>query len=203
MYHYVYKITDKKRKKYYIGSRSSEIEPEKDLGHIYFSSSGNKKFINEQRKNSNQFKYEVIKVCSNKLQALKYEKELIQQKDALNNKNYYNGRNRLEFEIVSSRVTKNTVSYLGNLIRLARKERGFSQEELSKRLNVSRSKIERIESGNTKVSIGSVFEACYILGIPLFGGDKEHINNLSGMLSYMNKLLPDSIPNKIIIDDNF
>jgi len=203
IYYYVYKITDKKRKKYYIGSRSSEIKPEQDLGHIYFSSSGNKKFITEQRKNPTQFNYEIIKTFSNKLQALKYEKELIQQKNALNNKNYYNGRTRLKFVEINSNVTKNTVSYLGNLISLARKERGFSQEELSKRLNVSRSKIQRIESGNTKVSIGSVFEACYILGIPLFGGDKEHITNLSGMLSYMNKLIPERIPNKIIIDDDF
>ena len=128
---------------------------------------------------------------------------MIQRKNALNDKNCYNGRNRLEFEIVSSRVTKYTVSYLGKLIKLARKERGFSQQELAERLHVSRSTTQRIEDGNTKVSIGNVFEACYILGIPLFGGDREHINNLSGMLSYMNKLLPESIPNKIIIDDDF
>jgi len=110
----------------------------------------------------------------------------------------------LKLKTVNSRATKSTISYLGNLIILARKERGFSQAELAERLNVSRSLIQKIESGNTKVSIGSVFEACFVLGIPLMGCDKEQIDNLSRMLSYMNKLIPDNIPNKnIIVKDDF
>jgi ribosome-binding protein aMBF1 (putative translation factor) len=137
-------------------------------------------------------------------EALKYETELIQQKNALNDKNYYNGRTRLKFSVVNSRATKNTVSYLGNLIRLARKERGFSQTELAERINVSRSLIQRIELGNTKIQIGAIFEACFVLGIPLMGCDKEHINNLSRMLSYINRLLPADIPNKNnVVNDNF
>lgn len=204
IYYYVYKITDKKRKKYYIGARKSKTKPEQDLGHIYFSSSANKKFIEEQRKTPNQFTYEIIETFSNMEQALKYEKELIEQKNALNDKNYYNGRTRLKFAVVNSRATKSTVSYLGNLIRLARKEHGFSQQELAERLNISRSSIQRIESGYTKTSIGIVFEACFVLGIPLMGCDKEHVNNLSRMLSYLNKLIPSGIQNKnIIVDDNF
>lgn len=204
MYHYVYKIIDKKRKKYYIGSRSSNIKPEEDLGHIYFSSSPNKKFLEEQRKMPDQFEYEIIKTFPNVAEAFKHERELIQQTNAINDKNYYNGRTRLEFVEVKSRVTKITVSYLGNLIKLARKESGFSQEELAERINGSRSLIQRIESGNIKVSIGSVFEACFVLGIPLMGCDKEHVNNLSRMISYMNKLIPDGIPNRnIVVDDDF
>ncbi len=104
----------------------------------------------------------------------------------------------------NSRVTKNTVSYLGNLIRLARRERGFSQEELAERMGSTRMTINRIENGNTQVAIGTVFEACFIVGIPLLGCDEKHVNNLSRMLSYMNKLLPDNIPAKnIIINDDF
>jgi len=203
-YYYVYKITDKKRKKYYIGSRKSEIKPEQDLGHIYFSSSSNKKFIEEQRKTPNQFIYEIIEIFSNMKQSLKYETELIQKNNALNDQNYYNGRTRLNFSAVNSRATKNTVLYLGNLIKLARKERGFSQTELAERINVSRSLIQRVELGNTKVQIGVVFEACFVLGIPLMGCDKEHVNNLSRMLSYMNILIPANIQNRNIdVDDNF
>jgi ribosome-binding protein aMBF1 (putative translation factor) len=203
-YYYVYKITDKKRKKYYIGSRTSEIPPDQDLGHVYFSSSTNRKFITEQRKTPNQFIYEIIKTFSDIEQALKYETELIQQKNALNDKNYYNGRTRLNFAATNSRATKSTVSYLGNLIKLARKERGFSQHELAERINVSRSSIQRVELGNTKAHIGVVFEACFVLGIPLMGCDKEHVNNLSRMLSYMNRLIPGDIQNKNIdFNDNF
>lgn len=108
------------------------------------------------------------------------------------------------FDIVDSRATKYALSYLGNLIKLARKERGLSQEELGERINASRSKINRIESGNSKCSIGSVFEACFVLGIPLMGCDKEHVHNLSTMLSYLNKLIPEGIPNKnITLNDDF
>jgi len=204
MNYYVYKITDRKRKKYYIGSRSSKIKPEKDLGHIYFSSSCNKKFIEEQRKTSSQFTYEIVKTFPTMKQAEKYERKLIKQNDALNDPNCYNGRNRLKVNSPDSRATKNTVSYLGSLIKLARKEHGISQEELAERINTSRSSIQRIESGNTTTSIGSVFEACFVLGIPLMGCDEKHINNLARMLSYMNRLIPSGIPNKnIIVNDDF
>ena len=109
----------------------------------------------------------------------------------------------LKLKTVNSRATKSTVSYLGNLIKLARKERGFSQQELAERINISRSLIQRIESGHSKCTIGNVFEACFVLGIPLMGCDKEHVNNLSRMLSYMNVLLPEGIPNKKIVNDDF
>ena len=203
IYYYVYKITDKKRNMYYIGSRTSQTKPEKDLGHIYFSSSTNKKFIEEQKENPDNFIYEIVETFPDTEQALEYEKELIQQTNALNDTNYYNGRSRIDFTSIDSRVTKNTVSYLGNLIKLARKERGISQQELADRIGASRMKINRIESGNTQVSIGSVFEACFVLGIPLMGCDKDHVNNLSRMLSYMNKLLPENLPNKNVVYDDF
>jgi len=202
MYHYVYKIIDKKREMYYVGARSSELKPEEDLGHNYFSSSCDRNFISEQKENPEQFVYEIIKTFSSREEAFEYEKELIQQNK--NDDNCSNGRTRLEFEDVSSRATKSTLSYLGNLIKLARKERGITQEELAERIGIGRMKVNRIEAGNSKCTIGSVFEVCFVLGIPLMGCEKEHINSLSRMLSYMNKLLPENIPNKNIdFNDDF
>lgn len=202
IYYYVYKITDKKRKKYYIGCRQSAVPPKQDLGLKYFSSSTNKKFIKEQQEDPSQFDYEVIKEHPNMLYALEHEKKLLHQVDARNNEKYYNGRTKLDFTPINSRVTKSTVSYLGNLIKLARRERGFSQEELAERMGTSRSTIQRIENGNTQVAIGIVFEACFIVGIPLLGCDEKYINNLARMLSYMNKLIPDNIPAKNIKINN-
>lgn len=202
MYHYVYKINNKKTKQYYIGGRSSKVKPEEDLGHEYFSSSCNKRFINEQKENPEQFVYEIIKTFSNRKEAFEYETELILQNK--NDEKCFNGRIRLEFEDVSSRATKNTLLYLANLIKIARKERGITQEELAERIGVSRMKVNRIESGNSQVAIGSVFEACFVLGIPLMGCDKEHINNLSKMLSYINKFLPENIPSRDVnFNDDF
>lgn len=197
MYNYVYKITDKKRKRYYIGCRTSNLKPKDDLGSVYFSSSSNRKFLEEQKKFPEQFIYEVIKTFPTVEEALEYEKELIQKFDVLTDSNYYNGRNKLECNRVDSRATKYTISYLGDLIKIARKEHGLSETDLAERIDSSRTTIQRIESGNTKVSIGTVFEACFVLGIPLMGCDKEHINNLSKMLSYMNKLLPEKPSNRI------
>jgi len=199
----VYRITDVKRDKYYIGSRTSTIKPEEDLGHVYFSSSSNMQFIKEQKKDPDRFIYEVIETFSDVIQAEQYEKQLIEQTNARNDANYYNGRNRLEFSSIDSRATKNTVSYLASLIKLARKERCITQDELAERIHVNRMTINRIEAGNTKVSIGTVFEACYILGIPLLGCDEKHIRNLSTMMIYMHRLIPERIANKIVIDDNF
>jgi len=204
MYYYVYKITDKKRKKYYIGSRQSAVTPKQDLGHDYFSSSTNKKFIEEQRKDPSQFEYEIIKEYPNMLEALEHEKKILQRVDARNNEKYYNGRTRLGFTPINSRVTKNTVSYLGGLIKIARKECGLSQQELADRIGSSRMTINKIENGNTQVAIGTVFEACFIVGIPLLGCDEKHVSNLARMLSYINKLLPSNIPAKnIVVKDDF
>lgn len=201
MYHYVYKITDKKRNKYYIGVRSSEIKPEQDLGHEYFSSTCNGKFIKEQKENPNQYIYEIIKTFPNREEAFEYETQLIRQNK--NDENCFNGRNSLGFEPVNSRATKSAVSYLGNLIKIARKERGVSQGELAERLDVGRSTTQRIEDGNVNVGIGTVFEACFVLGIPLMGCDKEHINNLSKMLSYINRVLPERLTSNAIFNDDF
>ena len=52
--HYVYRITNIILKKYYYGVRSCRIEPKKDLGHKYFSSSTDKLFIQDQKRNRNE-----------------------------------------------------------------------------------------------------------------------------------------------------
>ena len=61
MFHYVYRITNKKENKHYYGVRSSKVEPKLDLGVKYFSSSTDKEFINEQKINNYLFKYKIIK----------------------------------------------------------------------------------------------------------------------------------------------
>lgn len=122
----------------------------------------------------------------------------------MSDKNYYNNKIvKRKFIKPELNITKNTVKYLGNLIRIARKEHGYTQQELAERMGISRMTVVRIESGATEVSIGSVFEACFLLGIPLLGCDEKHINNLTRMLSYMNRFIPERITNKFIMDDDF
>ena len=75
MYFYVYKIIKISNGMYYIGSRGSNIEPLKDLGIKYFSSSRNKEFIKEQKANPKNFLYEVLEVCSSRKEAFEKEAE--------------------------------------------------------------------------------------------------------------------------------
>ena len=65
MFFYVYQIVNKLNNKRYIGSRTSNIPPEEDLGYRYRSSSHNKKFIEDMNKNPTCYKFEVIKTFNN------------------------------------------------------------------------------------------------------------------------------------------
>ena len=83
------------------------------------------------------------------------------------------------FERKMPRIQKRTYSkhtteaavLLGRLIRLGRKERKLTAEELAERTGVSRKTLQRIERGDPKVEIGIVFEAATIVGINLFDAD--------------------------------
>lgn len=105
---------------------------------------------------------------------------------------------------VLSPTTKHLVRYLGQMIKIARKEQQMPLGDLSNRMGVSKHIIEDIESGKTAVTIGSYFEAALIVGIPLLGGSREHASNMSKLLSYMNKLIPEVMENhRTEVDDNF
>lgn len=75
-YFYVYRITNLLSKKHYYGSRVSKNHPNKDLGILYFSSSYDKNFINEQKLNPERFKYKIVKICSDNVEKQLFESYL-------------------------------------------------------------------------------------------------------------------------------
>lgn len=89
-YHYVYKITEKSTNMKYIGVRSCEILPHKDLGFKYFSSSVDKDFINKQKNNPENFLYEVLSIYDNRLEAINEEISLHEKYDVAKNPEFYN-----------------------------------------------------------------------------------------------------------------
>ena len=203
MHHYVYRIRDLRTDGFYIGMRSSELAPDQDLGKVYFSSSSNRDFIRDQRENPDQFQYEVINTFADRDEARAHETTLLNEhKD---NPKCYNG----DFHVLPpphpvGYTTRKIIQYLGQLIKVARKERKMSESDLAERVGVVRATIQKVEKGDPSVAIGTVIEATVVLGIPLLGGDKEHITNLTTMLNYMNNLLPNSIRGKVIeVDDDF
>lgn len=68
---------------------------------------------------------------------------------------------------------------LGQQIKAARFARRWTAAELAARVGVDRRTIAAIEAGDPAVSIGNVFNAADILGVPLFGAeDREELSRL-------------------------
>jgi transcriptional regulator with XRE-family HTH domain len=85
------------------------------------------------------------------------------------------------------------IELLGSLIRVARKERKITVQELADRAGISRGLVQRIEKGDPSCSIGAAFEAATIVGVPLFELDS---NQLSQKLNQTNEklaLLPKTV----------
>jgi transcriptional regulator with XRE-family HTH domain len=63
------------------------------------------------------------------------------------------------------------VAVLGQLIRRARIERGWTVRQLAATVGVSHPTVTSIEQGRPTVAIGTVFTAADLLGVRLFGLD--------------------------------
>jgi transcriptional regulator with XRE-family HTH domain len=72
-----------------------------------------------------------------------------------------------------ARYTIAAVELLGTLVQLERKSRRMTAQDMADRLGVDRSTLQRLEKGDPKVELGLAFEACAILGLPLFEEDAK------------------------------
>lgn len=66
-------------------------------------------------------------------------------------------------------ATLDALGVLGAQIAAARRELGWTAEDLAGRLGVSAPLVSRIENGKPTTQIGTAFEAAVICGVPLFG----------------------------------
>jgi transcriptional regulator with XRE-family HTH domain len=92
-----------------------------------------------------------------------------------------------------SRHTREAVTLLGKLIRLARKERGLSAAELAERTGISRGTLQRIEKGDPKVEIGTMFEAATLVGVNLFDADDGRLSGKIARADDKLALMPKAI----------
>ncbi len=103
-----------------------------------------------------------------------------------------------------SSSTLSVLKTLGAMIKAARLERGMSQAELSERLGVSRYTVIALEKGESKVGVGTVFEAATIVGIPLLASDRGELNKLATTVANLTSILPErSRRKKVALDDDF
>lgn len=103
-----------------------------------------------------------------------------------------------------SNHTRRTLETLAAMIAAARKERKMSQSELAQRLGVSRLTVRAIEQGSPTVSLGTVFEAAVIVGIPLLAEDKRELDRLATSVAAIARVLPKRGRGKNqVVDDDF
>ncbi len=103
-----------------------------------------------------------------------------------------------------SRYSREAGQLISNLIRVARKEHKLTAQEVAERAGISRGLLQRIEKGDPKCSIGTVFEVAAIVGVKLFDAEAttltKHIRQTEDKLA----LLPKSVRKKTrALDDDF
>jgi transcriptional regulator with XRE-family HTH domain len=87
---------------------------------------------------------------------------------------------------------------LGAQIRLARRGRRWSQQELASRVGITPRTVYKIEHGDLSVGLGAAFESAALLGVPLFHADRsrlsvdlDHAEARSALLSRPSNQRPD------------
>lgn len=90
MYYYTYRITNKVLNKHYYGVRKSKVHPVNDIGIIYFSSSTDEDFKQDQKLNPQNYKYKVVKIYDTYEESMKGERDLLVRFNAVSSPNFYN-----------------------------------------------------------------------------------------------------------------
>ena len=102
------------------------------------------------------------------------------------------------------RQTRDAAELLGKLIRLCRKERKMTEEELSGRAGISRRTLQKIERGDPKCEIGLVFEVAHIVGVKLFSDEEDTTRYTYGRhIDDRLALLPKRVRRQLKINDDF
>jgi transcriptional regulator with XRE-family HTH domain len=88
-----------------------------------------------------------------------------------------------------SRYAKEAAVLLGEQIRLCRKQKRWTENELAERAGISRATLQKIEKGDMSCAVGLVFEVATLVNIPLFEQDTyplsrqvEHIRDKVALL---------------------
>jgi transcriptional regulator with XRE-family HTH domain len=103
-----------------------------------------------------------------------------------------------------SRYSADAVQLMSSLIKVARKERKLTTQDIADRAGISRGLVQRIEKGDMKCSIGAVFEVAAILGVKLFDADETSLSKNLRQNEDKLALMPKSIRKKTrVVKDDF
>lgn len=202
IYYCVYRITNLVEKKYYYGYKSSKIHPSKVVGVTYFSSSKGsfgKNFVDDQKKNPNNYRYKIVQIFTNAQKAIDREIKLHHKFDVKNHPYFYNKANQTSNKFDTTGICmslearkKMSIASKGKpkseKHRLALSGRKHSQEEISKiskalrgliKSEEHRAKLAKASRENSHGSQNNNFKHYYVT--PL--GIVESPSNLSPIIS--------------------
>ncbi len=101
-------------------------------------------------------------------------------------------------------VAKAALAHFALLLRVRRKEKRLTLDELADRLGASTPTVRSMLDGAPTVAIGTYFEAAHILGVPLFDPDSDRFAVTASKTADIESLLPKRIVNREeVVDDDF
>lgn len=103
-----------------------------------------------------------------------------------------------------STQARTATQLLAQQIAIARREAGRSAADVAERAGITRKTLSRIEHGDPRVAIGTVFEVATLLGVVLFTDDRRQLEQLRSRLSDQLALLPQRVRTSAReVDDDF
>ena len=99
--------------------------------------------------------------------------------------------------------SEQALKLIGQMLKVARVKRGWSQQALAERMGVNRQTVAAIESGRASTAVGTVFEAAVLLGIPLLSHDEKQLSYWQTTLSNFRALFPERARKKPEVDNDF
>lgn len=102
-----------------------------------------------------------------------------------------------------SPVTVEAAQLLGARVRLARRERRWTLQELADRVGVTEVTMRKVERGDLTVGLGVALEAAAVVGVPLFHEDRSRRSLEAGRVDDRLAVLPQSVRTPVEVDDDF
>ncbi len=102
-----------------------------------------------------------------------------------------------------SPVTVEAARLLGARVRLARRERRWTLQELAERVGVTQVTMRKVERGDLTVALGVAFEAAVVLGVPLFHEDSARRSLERSRVDDRLAVLPQLVRKPAEVDDDF
>ncbi|HVD86139.1 MAG TPA: helix-turn-helix transcriptional regulator [Solirubrobacterales bacterium] len=92
---------------------------------------------------------------------------------------------------------------LGARIRLGRRERRWTMEELAERVGIGVVTMRKIEQGDPSVGLGPAFEAANLTGVALFHEDASRLSLEAARVEDRLAVLPRLVRKPTDVDDDF